>query len=244
MRSSLIDRGTETINLAQLKIKKGRHCNPANNSPFTGIAVGSYYSYKNPFDLSWIKCCITYIDGKRNGLTEWFDKDGYLRYRARYKCGKYHGFFCGFHRDGHVREKGYYKNSKKEGLWKWFDIENRLRMSKDYKNGKRHGLMEIFYKNGQLASTDNYKNGKQEGLREGFDADGILSYRQLYKNGEKDGLSKYYYENGQLELETNRDHKPNIIDVMCEIGDLSDFFGNTINEEGNLTRSEPRRMGK
>ena len=94
------------------------------NTPFTGEVSGK--------DSGKFK------NGKRNGLWEYYDKDGQLILILTWK------------------------NGNKDGLWEFYDKNGLIRKG-NYKDGKHHGLRLSYHVNGQLWAKGNYKDGKQHG---------------------------------------------------------------------------------
>lgn len=95
----------------------------------------------------------------------------------------YNGTYYEYYNDGRLREKCYYKNSKKEGLSEIWYRDGQLRERCRYINDKREGLCEIWYDNGHIYKKYNYLNDYLEGLCQVW-----------YRN--KQQYVEYYYVEG------------------------------------------------
>ncbi|WP_408045453.1 toxin-antitoxin system YwqK family antitoxin [Tenacibaculum litopenaei] len=71
-----------------------------------------------------------------------------------------------YHKDGSVKEQGYFKNKKLEGTWMTFDQEGNKTAIAHYEAGKKvgkwflwhkDGLREVDFKNHTVASVQNWK---------------------------------------------------------------------------------------
>ena len=101
--------------------------------------------------------------------------------------------------NGHLKEKGIYKNGKPHGTFEWFKTNGQLEAKINYKDGKLDGLYELFYLiNGQLRKRGNYKNGRQDGLWEIYYVNGQLRSKGHFKNGEIHGIYEHFDEEGNL----------------------------------------------
>ena len=78
----------------------------------------------------------TYKNGKQDGLTKWWYKDGTLHYQ------------------------GYYKDGEKDGKDSWWWDNGQLNSEEHFKDGKRDGLTRYWDPDGKLTSESNYKDGK------------------------------------------------------------------------------------
>ena len=98
--------------------------------------------------------------GQREGLWEWFYKDGNILCRAPYKDGKIDGI--------------------EECFWENGNIEARI----PFKEGKMDGIEEGFYENGNIRMRATYKEDKEDGIEEEFDEQGNITETYLWKDGE------------------------------------------------------------
>jgi hypothetical protein len=99
-----------------------------------------------------------YVDGKEEGIWEYFYPNGQLSMKGSYKNGEYNGKWVFFHEDGSLDQKGSFKNGERYGEWSWY--ENNLLHSKcSFKNGKANGIWEFYNEDGSLRSKSLYDNG-------------------------------------------------------------------------------------
>jgi antitoxin component YwqK of YwqJK toxin-antitoxin module len=67
-----------------------------------------------------------YIDGKREGLWEWFYENGQLWSRENFKDGKLDGLYESFYDNGQLRIRGNFIDGEPDGLLEYFDEEGNL----------------------------------------------------------------------------------------------------------------------
>ena len=82
--------------------------------------------------------------------------------KYHYKNGKLDGLSTEWYKNGQKELEGQYKDGKEEGLHtSWY--ENGQKAGEEhYKNGKGDGLTTIWYKSGKKNVEKYYKNGKEE----------------------------------------------------------------------------------
>mgnify|MGYP006106416361 CR=1 FL=1 len=173
--------------------------------PYTGEVVK--YVDDEKTQLEWKK---NYKEGKLDGLSEEYNKNGQLEESVTYKEGeeeeevKYT-----YYENGQLKEKETYKDGKKDGQWEEYGDNGQLWSKATYKDGKPDGQWEeyiITYKadntlqsSGKLRYKGTYKDGKENGQWEEYDDNGQLFSKGTYKDGKEDGQWEYYYGNdGQL----------------------------------------------
>jgi len=98
--------------------------------------------------------------GEREGIWEWFYKNGNIQQRIPYKEGKWDGIEEFFYKNGNIRRRTPYKEDRKDGI------------------------EEFFYKNGNIEWRIPYKEGNRDGIEEEFDEQGNIIETRLWKNGE------------------------------------------------------------
>lgn len=129
-----------------------------------------YYSYRRRL------CSIeNYVNGKRDGYSISYDRNGKIESEGSFKQGFYDGYwktdaFYGF-------SEGYYVNGRKDGFWK----------------EGNHGWYAEGY----------YSSGTKFGLWREYDGAGGITMEEKCLSGNiKDGLyKKYYHDDGTLEAE-------------------------------------------
>jgi len=78
-----------------------------------------------------------YKDGKYDGPTEFYHKNGQLFWEGNYKDGKYDGLWKSYNENGELRWKGYYEYGKQVGIWEWFNQDGSLKKTETWKDGER-----------------------------------------------------------------------------------------------------------
>ena len=182
------------------------------------------------------------INGLKDGIQEWYDKEGRLMERAQYAAGIKNGLFEKYSfMDGSLTEKGQYKNGRKEGKWTYFGYGPDVKEI-SYSNGKYDGEYTSYtMRNGEklLASKKYYVNGNLSGICESYlgphlsdkisyidgKRDGIyVSYTLLgepsiigeYSNGQKTGEWTYYFVGDLVQkVEHYKDGKRNGLCKTC-----------------------------
>ena len=164
--------------------------------PYTGKIVK--YVDDEKTQLEWKK---TFEEGKLDGLSEEYNKNGQLEESVTYKEGeeeeevKYT-----YHDNGQLKGKETYKDGKKDGPYERYYENGQLDYKTTYKGGLiEDGLFEGYYENGQLYVKITYKDGVRDGPYENYYENGQLSKKGTYKDGEFDGQWEYYDENGKLD---------------------------------------------
>ena len=92
---------SETVKFKDLVEKEGLYYKESTSVPFSGKVTGKTQG--------------TLRNGKWNGSSESYHKNGQLGYKGNYKNGKKEGPWVAYYRNGTVNEKiiGIYKNGKK-----------------------------------------------------------------------------------------------------------------------------------
>ena len=134
----------------------------------------------------------TYVDGKREGITWWYNGKGKIKSQVNFKNGKENGLYI-----------SYYDNGK-------------VKLTVTYVMGQKHDIQKIYYDNGQLGSQVNYKMGRREGLMTEWDAEGFKSSEVFYKHNYKVGLKKYFDHSGKVTMtqEFKMDRNPVMIKML------------------------------
>jgi antitoxin component YwqK of YwqJK toxin-antitoxin module len=116
----------------------------------------------------------TYVDGKRNGMTWWYNDKGQVKSKVNFKDGKENGIYTSYYDNGQVK------------------------LVVEYVNGQKHNIQKIYYDNGQLGSQVNYNMGRREGLMTEWDYEGFKVSEVLYKHNYKVGIKKYFDHSGKV----------------------------------------------
>tara|TARA_R110002096_G_scaffold126532_3_gene273703 strand:- start:137716 stop:141018 length:3303 start_codon:yes stop_codon:yes gene_type:complete len=138
-------------------------------------------------------------DGKKNGLSQEFARDGSKYLEFDFKKGNIIAYRI-FDKSGKI-----VKTAKKkggdflyEGLYP--DGTKSTLGLYDSKGGKE-GLWEFYDKNGKLETASNYEKGVLEGKSVSYYPSGELRGETEYEEGQWNGMGSSYYINGQLRYE-------------------------------------------
>ena len=80
--------------------------------------------------------------------------------RGNFKNGKREGPSISYYKNGQLFYEGEYKNGKQEGPWFFYQETGQLKREVNYNDGQRDGPWTIYHNNGQLDSKGEYKNGE------------------------------------------------------------------------------------
>ncbi len=116
----------------------------------------------------------TYVDGKRQGMTWWYNDAGKVKSKVNFDNDKENGLYT-----------SYYDNGKKK-------------LTVKYVNGQKHGMQKNYYDNGQLGSQVKYDMGRREGIMTEWDSQGFKASEVFYKHNYKVGLKKYFDHKGNI----------------------------------------------
>ena len=120
---------------------------------FTGVATALHSNGE--------KVENTYKNGKRNGKSVTYYKNGKIASEIFYKDGKRNGKAIFWYRDGKkMSEINYFMNNK-------------------------HGKVVIWNKNGTLKEESNYYLGELDGISKSYDKNGVKRMEALFKKGKR-----------------------------------------------------------
>lgn len=112
---------------------------------------------------------------------------------------KKEGLWNFYYRDGVLRQKTFYKNNEKNGISEEYDEKGLLIKKSIYKNNKLNGKSVSYFENGKESDEYMYKDGNKNGPHIGYDiidVDNIKKHyvkqKGFYKNDLKNGEWKYY----------------------------------------------------
>jgi antitoxin component YwqK of YwqJK toxin-antitoxin module len=74
--------------------------------------------------------------GQREGLWEWFFKNGNIHYRTPYKGGKEDGIEEWFYLNGNIESRIPYKEGERDGIEEWFDKQGNIIETHIWKDGE------------------------------------------------------------------------------------------------------------
>jgi antitoxin component YwqK of YwqJK toxin-antitoxin module len=164
-------------------------------------------------------------NGKKNGVRQIFDEEGWLSLEESYKDDVLQGKRTFFYKNGKPRE-----------------VEN-------YENGILVGEVNVFYENGVLQIKKYYiqKNGESvlEGILESYYDNGRLKEKITYVNGQLNGTFEEYHKNGKLTAKGRyredgygEPAEVGIIEVFDSTGTLIRKLDYTFDEETQFSRGK------
>lgn len=103
-----------------------------------------------------------YSEGKKNGLSESYHKNGKVQFEYNYVNNLKEGMAYQYRADGSKVHQTPYKSNKMEGQRIEYTPKGKISFKKDYKNGLRHGEV-LQYTNGKLVARTQYKEDKKVG---------------------------------------------------------------------------------
>ena len=136
-------------------------------------------------------------NGKRNGISKKYDKNGNVIWAWIYKDNLKEGEFKKYSPEGKVIVKGTYKNDLLDGDYEIYDLEGRVTERGTHKKGKLEGVAKTYYSNGNVRMIANYKNNLMEGEKRGYHPNGRIKYIVNYKNNLREGEEREYGPDGE-----------------------------------------------
>ncbi|MDF1874359.1 toxin-antitoxin system YwqK family antitoxin [Sulfurimonas sp. SAG-AH-194-I05] len=124
---------------------------------------------------------VNYIEDKRDGILEWFDKEGNKLSEIYYKLGKITGEEKSFYPNKQVKHTVTYVNDLKEGIQKEYFSTGTLAQEVNYTKGKKNGLQKEYTDDGNLYTKVNYINNYKEGLQKWYDKHSKVIRETLFK---------------------------------------------------------------
>jgi antitoxin component YwqK of YwqJK toxin-antitoxin module len=127
--------------------------------------------------------------------------------------GKREGLTRVYYRNGTLKKETFYKNGKKDRIEKNYSKQGSVHCAISYQNGLRDGIYR-FYSKGNLSREYTYKKGMKEGPARRLFKDGTRFEFECKDGREKVGRWRNYDQNGVLAMERVYSH-PN--DLFCEL---------------------------
>lgn len=143
-----------------------------------GKKNGYFYTFQYFYNINnslvgFIASQELYLNNKRNGISEYYFKDGSINKAVNYSKGKKHGTTRVFNNLGiltTIIEYRYgkevdreiinqYNDSLKIGVWKEYYPNGKIRSEKTYQLGVLHGLVKEYDLSGELITANRFENG-------------------------------------------------------------------------------------
>jgi antitoxin component YwqK of YwqJK toxin-antitoxin module len=127
--------------------------------------------------------------------------------------GKREGLTRVYYRNGTLKKEAVYKNGKKDGTEKKYSKQGIVHLEISYQGGLRDGIYR-FYSQGTLSREFTYKKDRKEGPARRLFKDGTRFEFECKDGREKVGRWRNYDQNGLLVMEKVYS-RPN--DLFCEL---------------------------
>ena len=95
----------------------------------------------------------------REGLTEFYDREGRRIGEENWREGSLHGPFVRWYTNGNVRSRGQYIAGRMDGIWEHFDEQGQPTLKTIYDDGRPNGDWQQF-DNGRVARTIRFEQGE------------------------------------------------------------------------------------
>jgi len=134
------------------------------------------------YEMGQVAYIVNYVDGKRDGIMTWYDKEGKVLSESSYKLGKLEGKDIAYYPSGVVKHTVTYIDDKKEGYQKEYFDNGVVALNVLYVAGKKEGKEIEYTYEGKLYSEVKYKNNYKEGMKKWYDAKGNVMRTEEFKN--------------------------------------------------------------
>ncbi|MFT4602845.1 MAG: antitoxin component YwqK of YwqJK toxin-antitoxin module, partial [Arenicella sp.] len=119
-----------------------------------------------------------------------------LKEETNYVNGKKEGRSIQYHKDGKIKMDGNFIKGKKDGKFEWYQGKSVLSQIEHYSKGQKNGLFEKYYDDGKVSGRVSYVENKKEGLEESFHRNGELKESTNFLGGKKSGEYFHYDDEG------------------------------------------------
>ena len=125
-----------------------------------------------------------YVNGRRDGLSRSWFKNGVLGFEAHYVNGRKNGLVRSWWQNGNLRTQEYRKSGRREGVGLSWYPSGALFKKTNHEQGRVVGIQQIWRENGKISSNFEYRNGRRYGLFKSIPCMGV----------EDEKLSLSYYK--------------------------------------------------
>ncbi len=139
-----------------------------------------------------------YKDNLLEGLGENYKLIGYKYEEVNYTNDKQNGTKVGFYQDGSKRYELDMKDGKENGDYTMYFDDGKVMVKSKFKDGEKDQQYITYYRDGTVSSTENHSNGNIDGKYEAFYENGQMSQEGNFKDGNRSGTWKYYNRIGNL----------------------------------------------
>ena len=186
----IVSCSVKEVKTDQLVNRNGLDYEINSTTPFTGISL-EYH------ENGQLKEKVNIKDGKANGPSEVYSKEGVIRSKIDWKEGDIVGMMVYFE-NGQLMKKTGHSNKKPQGIFAEYYPSGQLKEKMNYEDGKLMGVVERYYDDGQLQEQESYENGDLS-ASEKYYPNGQLIEKINYEDGKLMGVVERYYDDGQLQ---------------------------------------------
>jgi len=144
------------------------------------------------FENGNVMCRGYYVEGIRDSLWQWFDKEGRPTTVGSYDLGLEQGTWMHFFDNGLCSDSGRYADGYMEGTWKYWHENGALRMEGEMNRGKKSGVWKVYFDDGLLAEIWAYRENETLHVQDAWDPGGTL----MVSGG--NGFYKRFSDQGDL----------------------------------------------
>ena len=161
---------------------------------------------------------ISYLDGEKEGIANYYAFDGSLAYQIRYhrdrlveyaymdKEGKMTQFlpyqdkfsFTSYYKNGNISLEISCENGLLHGDYIIYYVNGKKQSHRQYSHSLYHGKHQTWHENGTLFTTSDYMYDEREGEYKRYHENGQLAAECFYVYGKEHGTSKFYDNAGKL----------------------------------------------
>jgi antitoxin component YwqK of YwqJK toxin-antitoxin module len=188
------------------------------------IYQGKWIFYRN--DGETIKQIVEYVNDTLHGIREDYWENGKLKSKTTNINGKQNGKTIHYHKNGELEEVNFLKNGEVHGISTRYYANGKLESKCDYWNGIARDSCKFYYENGNLEKLEIIKldttSSKSSGIVYRYYESGEIEKILESENNQVNGKAKLYYKNGSLaqEFDVKNNIKNGTVKVYYETGQL------------------------
>jgi len=129
--------------------------------------------------------------GDREGKCSFYNSTGSKNEETYYKDGKAEGLSTEYYKDGQISLVENYKNGTRDGYYHSFYLTGGTKAEGWYKDGEMQGVWKFYYSNGKLSEEAFYINGLRNGHLTSYNIAGKIEYKEVYDKDMLCGLEQY-----------------------------------------------------
>ncbi len=137
-------------------------------------------------------------NGFQNGKWFWYYEDGALQKTENFRNGKRDGLTVEYDREGNVIAKGQYVDGYEDGFW--FYVINNYRREGEFSYGRKIGEWKTYYDNGELKFRGSFIDDYPDGRHFYYWDNGRLKEERNFAVGMPQGVWRKFTKEGILAL--------------------------------------------